>query len=244
MGPGWLAAREGAKINFQHSRLGPASQDVARRPGATAAFADERCVKLLRPGLGPRTKAAGPEAIVQARRVAARQFVEREVGPRRARLLRCPASEVASRAGARLGAQPSVSTKRLRRSSASSHWRAIASRWLRAAPSGRRSSCQTVSRPERSLCASPAASSTRKCFVTAWRLMVLPAVKLDSDSGPFWLSRETRTRRCRSPSAAKTGADAVERVMARALAGQVLRDQAELRLPPALVVGECLGSLF
>ena len=102
-----------------------------------------------------------------------------------------------------------------------------------------------LSRPRLRLRASPAASSTRKCFVTAWRVTPEPAVRLAMDIGPAAPRRETRRKRVVSPSAAKTEAALLPSATAMAL-GRRLRkvflDKPGLHLPAAFVGLERLGS--
>ena len=76
-----------------------------------------------------------------------------------------------------------LSTNSLSRAKDVSHCREIRSSDRRASSSRRRSSRQRLSLPRRVERTSPAPASTRRCFVTPWRVIPEPAVSREMDRG-------------------------------------------------------------
>src|SRR4051812_29588203 len=97
---------------------------------------------------------------------------------------------------------------------------------------------QMRSRPCHSSRTSPASSSTRKCFVIAWRDVGDFSLNRVIDSGPFVESRTSKRMRVSSPSAAKSGAASRTCATANALDRDMLLDVLELTGPTALVHAE------
>jgi hypothetical protein len=73
---------------------------------------------------------------------------------------------------------------------------------------------------------------TFRCFVIAWRVMGKPTASFVIDIGPSSDSRDTRRRRLSSPSAVKTGAVVLGRVV------EIFRDKGDHHAPALLVRGE------
>src|SRR6185312_10752639 len=98
------------------------------------------------------------------------------------------------------------------------------------------------SRPWRKSCTRPASASTCKCLVTAWRVMVVPAVSCAIDSAPPAHSATTSRSRVASPSAANTGAladNAAALRRERSVRGDIFLDVAHLHGPATGVGAQC-----
>src|ERR1700734_3581545 len=101
---------------------------------------------------------------------------------------------------------------------------------------GSASSAKRLSRPDRSLCTSPARCRTRRCLVTAWRVRRVPEVSSEMDAGRPAPRRATRARRVLSPSAAKSTAWGVCRLRVRLwLLRNITLDVQHLLCPAAAV---------
>src|SRR5262249_2349310 len=100
------------------------------------------------------------------------------------------------------------------------------------------SSANRLSRPARTLRTTPAASSTRRCLVTAWRVNRVPAVRRTIDCGVPRLSRSRTESRVASPSAANISARAFNAVETLARMNKMFRDIGHLDSPAALVHAE------
>src|SRR5689334_6867446 len=92
-----------------------------------------------------------------------------------------------------------------------------------------------LSRPVRTLCTIPAFSNTRRCFVIACRVSLVPSVSWEIEQGRPLLSRVTRDRRVWSPSAAKTGAGAALLPRTLRLLCDILFDVLHLLLPTTFI---------
>src|SRR4051812_45427960 len=114
----------------------------------------------------------------------------------------------------------------------------MVSRQRRRSSIGFGSSAYRFSRPARTLRTTPAASSTRRCLVTAWRVSRVPAVRRTIDCGVPRLKRSSTESRVASPSAAKISARDFNAVDALARMGEILRDIDHLDGPTALVHAE------
>src|SRR5579884_4528968 len=88
-----------------------------------------------------------------------------------------------------------LSTNDFRRASAWSHWAETESRYLRRSWIGRGSSSKRRSRPARTWRTSPAPSSTRRCFVIAWRVRREPEVSSEIEQPCPALSLATSDNR-------------------------------------------------
>ena len=99
------------------------------------------------------------------------------------------------------------------------------------------------SRPSRLLRTSPACSITRRCFVTAWRVIAEPVVNRVMDKRAPSESRAASRSRVRSPSAANTVAVALSCEVPRALrrTAHARPDEVEHHRPLAIVGGEAIG---
>src|SRR5436305_1303720 len=97
-----------------------------------------------------------------------------------------------------------------------------------------------LSRPRALLRTRPASSITRRCLVTACRVIGSPPASLEIDSGPPSQRRETRRRRVSSPSAAKIEAElASSACFARvSVLRKILLDEGDDLAPALFVRGE------
>ena len=131
------------------------------------------------------------------------------------------------------------STNAFNRPNPSSHCSDTDSRYFVSPSIGRGSSSNKLSRPSRTPRTTPAASSTRRCFVIACRVSFEPAVRCEIDRGRPAASFTTSANRVSSPSAANINAgSSAKRAAALRLGRDMLLNVFHLLRPATIVSAE------